>query len=109
MKLKAIQQEVYNVTRTKNTKQLKTERSDLTAGRDLRYEVQGLNIIEQIKSLQEKGLDISLNDLQESEQMLKESLFIVGRIAGLKDKKIEIDWQRIQLETQLSDIHIEEL
>lgn len=109
MKLKAIKQEVYLLTNTKNTKQLRKEHSEITAGRDLRYKVQWLAILEQIKSLKEKSLDISLKDLEESEQMLKESLFNVGRIAGLEDEKIEIDWQRIQLETQFSDIHIEEL
>ncbi len=109
MKLKAIKQEVYLLTSTKNTQQLRKERSDLTKGKDLRYKIQWLDILEQIKLLKEKNLDISLKDLEESEQMLKESLFNVGRIAGLEDEKIEIDWQRIQLETQFSDIHIEEL
>ena len=109
MKLKAIKQEIYHLTCTKNTQQLKKERSDLTSGKDLRYKIQWLAILEQIKSLKEKSLDISLKDLEESEKMLKESLFNVGRIAGLENEKIEIDWQRIQLETQFSDIHIEEL
>ncbi len=109
MKLKAIKQEVYYLTCTKNTQQLKKERADLTAGKDLRYKVQWLAIVEQIKLLREKSLDISLKDLEKSEQMLKESLFIFGRMAGLEDKKIEVDWQRIQLETKFSDIHIEEL
>jgi hypothetical protein len=109
MKLKAIKQEVYNLTCTKNTQQLKKERYDLTKGKDLRYKIHWLDILEQIKLLREQNLDISVKDLEESENMLKESLFIVGRIAGLDEEKIEIDWQRIKLETQLTDIHIEEL
>lgn len=109
MKLKIIKQEVYHLTDTNSTKQLKKERSDLTLGKDLRYKAHWLEILEQIKSLREQNLDISLEDLEASEKMLKESLFTVGRMAGLKDKKIEIDWQRIQLETQFTDIHIEEL
>ncbi len=109
MKLKAIKQEVYLLTCTNNTQQLRKEHSSLTAGKDLRYKVQWLAILEQIKLLREQNLDISLKDLEESEQILKKSLFTVGRIAGLEDKKIEVDWQRIQLETQFSDIHIEEL
>ena len=82
MKLKAIKQEVYYLTCTKNTQQLKKERADLTAGKDLRYKVQWLAIVEQIKLLREKSLDISLKDLEKSEQMLKESLFIFGRMAA---------------------------
>ncbi len=109
MKLKSIKQEVYHLTCTQNTKQLKKECSDLTKGKDLRYKAHWLDILEQIKILREQSLDISLKDLEESEQMLKESLFTVGRMAGLNDEKIEIDWQRIQLETQFTDIHIENL
>ncbi len=41
--------------------------------------------------------------------MLKKSLFTVGKMAGLNDDKIEIDWQRIQLETQFSDIYFDNL
>lgn len=109
MKLKSIKQEVYHSTCTENTKQLKKEHSDLTLGKDLRYKSSWQEILEQIKFIKEKNLDISLQDLETSEAMLKKSLLSVGRIAGLEDNKIEIDWQRIQLETQFTDIHIEEL
>ncbi|MGK7934221.1 MAG: hypothetical protein AB4206_00195 [Xenococcaceae cyanobacterium] len=109
MKLKSIKQEVYNLTSTQNTKQLKKEHSDLIEGKDLRYKAHWLQILEQIKLLREQNLDISLEDLEVSEKMLKDSLFKVGRIAGLDEEKIEIDWQRIQLETQFKDIHLEEL
>ncbi len=44
-----------------------------------------------------KPEDISLADLYRSEQMLKESLFTVGYIAGLNDEQLETDWQRIKL------------
>lgn len=109
MKLKLIKQEVYNLTSTHNTKQLKKERSDLTTGKDLRYKTHWLDILEQIKLLRERGLDISLQDLESSEKMLKESLVRVGQMAGLDENKVEIDWQRIQLEAQFADIHLEEL
>ena len=46
-----------------------------------------------------------------SEQMLKNSLFAVGRMSGLSDREIELDWQRIcldaQFNVQFADIHIE--
>lgn len=109
MKMKLIKQEVYNLTSTQNTKQLKKERSDLTTGKDLRYKTHWLDILEQIKLLREQSLDISLQDLEASEKMLKESLFKVGQMAGVDKEKVEIDWQRIQLEAQFADIHLEEL
>jgi hypothetical protein len=109
MKIQAAKQEVFSLTCTTNTTQLRKERPDLTDRRDLRYKVQWLEIIEQLKALRSQGLDISLADLEESEQMLKESLFTVGHMAGLSSDNIEIDWQRIKLEAQFGDVHIEEL
>ena len=109
MKLIEIKQEVYNLTQTKNTKQLKKERLDLTLGKDLRYKSHWLEILDQTKLLKKQSTDISIEDLDRSEKMLKQSLLTVGRMAGLNDSKIEVDWQRIQLETQFADIHIEEL
>lgn len=45
--------------------------------------------------------DYSLTDLEASEQMLRASLALVGGT--------DIDWARINLECQFSDLHIEEL
>ncbi|MGF1591275.1 MAG: hypothetical protein ACFCU7_18920 [Pleurocapsa sp.] len=109
MKLKEIKQEVYYLTHTKNTQQLKSERSDLTKGKDLRYKSCWIDILNQTKLLKEQNLDISLNDLEASEKMLQNSLLTVGRMAGLNSHKIQVDWQRIQLENQFADIHLEEL
>jgi hypothetical protein len=109
MKLQAIKQEVFSLTSTSNTQQLKKERPDLINGRDLRYKAQWLEILEQLKDLRTQELDLSLTDLEQSEQMLKNSLFEVGHISGLDENQIEIDWQRIKLEAQFGDIHIEEL
>jgi hypothetical protein len=109
MKMQDVKQGVYRLTYTNSTKQLRKERPDLTDGRDLRYKAQWLEILEKAKELRDKGLDMSLEDLDQSEQMLKESLYSVGRMADLDDEKIEIDWQRIKLEAQFGDVHIEEL
>jgi hypothetical protein len=109
MKMKAIKQEIYEMTGTNNTKQLKKQRPDLTKDKDLRYKIHWQEISTHIKILRKQDLNLSFTDLEQSEIMLKQSLLTVGRIAGLDDKKIEIDWQRIQLEAQFSDIHIEEL
>ncbi len=109
MNLKGIKEEVYTLTCTKTTTQLKKERPDLTQGRDLRYKRQWVEILEQIKQLRAQGEDLSLADLEESEQMLKDSLYKVGRLSGLDDQEIEMEWHRIKLEAQWGDIHIEEL
>lgn len=106
MKLGKTKQKVFSLTGTENTKQLKNKRPDLTKGRDLRYKTQWLEILEKLNN---QHPDLSLGDLEKSEQMLRESLSTVGHLAGLNDDQIEVDWQRIKLEAQFGDIHIEEL
>jgi len=59
--------------------------------------------------LEPKFTDLSLDDLSRSEQMLKDSLFKVGRMAGLSDAQLFADWQQINQQTSESDIHIDEL
>jgi hypothetical protein len=109
MKILEIKQEVFTLTCTTSTKLLRKERPELTNGKDLRYKKYWLEILEDVKSLRDEGLDISIADLNNSEQMLKESLLNVGKMAGLTEEQLNIDWQRIKLESQFSDIHIEEL
>lgn len=109
MKIQAVKQEVFSLTCTENTKKLKKEHPKLTDRRDLRYKAQWFEILEQLKALFTQGLDMSIAELEQSEQMLKDSLFSVSRIAGLSDGQTEFDWQRISLEAQFGDIHIEEL
>ena len=109
MKLQEIKNKVYKLTCTQNTKCLKKQRPELVKNRDLRYKIIWIAILDEIKLLQSQGLDFSLTDLEESEKMLKQSLFTVGNLAGLSNESIELDWQRIKLENQFTDIHIEEL
>ncbi|NJR69964.1 MAG: hypothetical protein HC771_15910 [Synechococcales cyanobacterium CRU_2_2] len=109
MKMQALKQEVFSLTDTQDTKQLRKERPELAQGRDLRYKKHWEEILAQVNALREAGLDLSLEDLEASEAMLKQSLVKVGRMSGLSDEQIETDWQRIQLESQFSDIHIEAL
>ena len=109
MKIREIKQEVFSLTCTNSTQQLKKERHDLTQGRDLRYKQQWTDILAKLKVLRLEGKDISLKDLEQSEQMLQESLLEIGHIAGLSDEQIKIDWQRLQLEAQFGDVHIEDL
>jgi hypothetical protein len=109
MKIQSVKQEVFSLTYTSNTTQLKKERPDLTEGKDLRYKIQWIEILKQLKALRTQVLDISLVDLEQSEKMLKESLFKIGHLANLNNERIETDWQRIKLEAQFSDIHIENL
>ena len=53
--------------------------------------------------------DISLEDLEKSEQMLKDSLFAVGCMAGLSNDQLEADWKHIKREAESKDLHIDEL
>ncbi len=55
--------------------------------------------------------DISLEDLEKSEQMLKvkDSLRAIGHMAGLANDQIEADWQLLKLEAESQDSNIEEL
>jgi hypothetical protein len=108
MKMAEVKQEVYKLTGTGSTQELKKAHPALTQGRDLRYKDHWVSILEQLRALKQLP-DISLADLEQSEQMLKASLFKVGAMAGLSEAEVELDWQRIQLEAQISDIHIEEL
>lgn len=109
MKMQELKKEVFNLTCVDNTKQLKKERPDLTKGRDLRYKIQWKELLEKLIAIREEGLDLSLTDLATSEQMLKESLVKVGQMAGLDEQASETDWQRIKLEAQFADIHIDDL
>lgn len=108
MKMAEVKQTVYKLTGIDSTQELKKAHPDLTKGRDLRYKDHWLSILEQIRTLKQTP-DISLADLEQSERMLKESLFKVGSMAGLSEAELEVDWQRIQLEAKIADIHIEEL
>ena len=109
MKLVEIKQQVYQFTCTTNTKQLRKEHPQTTQGKDLRYKNHWIEILDEVKLLRSQNLDISLTDLENSEKMLKKSLLTVGKLVGLNEEKINVDWQKIKLENQFSDIHIEEL
>jgi hypothetical protein len=108
MKMAEVKEEVYKLTGTETTQELKKEHPKLTEGLDLRYKAHWVTILEQVRVLK-KTPDISLAELEQSEQMLKESLFKVGAMVGRSQDELEIDWQRIQLEAQVADIHIEDL
>jgi hypothetical protein len=109
MKIIDVKKEVFQLTCIINTKRLKKDRPDLTNGKDLRYKEQWLKILENVKLLYIQWSDLSIADLDESEKMLKKSLYTVGVMAGLDEEQLAIDWQRIKLESQFSDIHIEDL
>lgn len=109
MKILDIKKAVFEMVGTKDTRRLKKERPDLTDGKDLRYKEQWLIILKLVQYLRSHGLDISIEDIEKSEQMLKKSLFNVGAMAGIGEEELYADWQRIKLESQFLDIHIEEL
>ncbi len=108
MKMTEVKQAVYKLTGTQTTQELRREHPRLTDGLDLRYKAHWLSILEEVRTLKQTP-DLSLDDLERSEQMLKNSLFKVGALAGRSQDELEIDWHRIQLEAQVADIHLEEL
>lgn len=107
MKLQAIKQAVFNLTCTTTTQQLKQAYPQLAQGRDLRYKDQWLHILERLQT--DQDLNISLVDLEQSEHMLRQSLLTVSQLAGQEADRVELEWQRIRLEAQFGDVHIEEL
>jgi hypothetical protein len=113
MKILEIKQQVYQLTDTTNTDQLKKKYPQLVKHKDLRYKQHWSLLLKELQTLHHNNLDVyfdlSLDDLEKSETMLKESLFTVSRLAGLSDEEIEIDWQRIKLESQVTNLHLEEL
>lgn len=109
MKLIEIKEKTFKLTGTSTTNQLKQKYSDLTTGKDLRRKEEWLTIFERVALWHPRELEISLADLDNSEKMLKESIFNVGRMTGLNEDSLEISWQRIKLESQFTDIHVEEL
>lgn len=115
MKLNKIKKDVYKLTCTINTKDLRQQRPELTQGRDLRCKSEWKTILEIVVDLRNQGQDFSIDDLDKSENSLKESLLKIGKLAGLSNENIELDWQRIQLDSQYIiqfnelNIHIEDL
>ena len=107
MKFKQIKKEVYRLTGVAGTKQLRQQRPELVDGKDLRFKLSWQTIHKTLTEPQTE--DLSLEELDRSEAMLRQSLQTVGALAGLSDAAIETDWQRIKLENQFSDIHIEDL
>ena len=86
---------------------------ELVAAQDeLREAIEAIEAEEAAEEAQEFE-DFSLEDLDRSEAMLKESLFTVNRLCGRTDAQSEIEWASIQLDAQFAvqfgDIHIEEL
>ncbi len=110
MKLKEIKVQVYQLSGTETTRQLKKKYPELTKSKDLRYKKHWQALLDHFTQADHShDGDLSLKDLEESDKMLRESLAKVGAMAGLSKEEVEMDWQRIQLESQFSDIHIEEL
>ena len=63
MKMATVKQEVYRLTGTETTQELKRAHPELTKGRDLRYKAHWLKILEQVRALKQLP-DMSLDDLQ---------------------------------------------
>lgn len=98
MKLQSIKAEIFRWLGIADTTALKRQRPDLAQGRDLRYKAQWLAI----HSL----LDLTLDDLAQEEQELKQSLYRVARLAGTAVTAVEETWETIQQSAQINDLDI---
>jgi hypothetical protein len=63
----------------------------------------------QYQAIEHGVYDISLEDLESSEAMLQQSLITVGKLANLSDEQIVTDWLNICLANQSADISIYDL
>lgn len=113
MKILEIKKQVYQLTDTTNTEQLKKKYPKLVKHKDLRYKQHWSLLLKELKSLvshdSDLSFDLSLDDLEQSETMLKLSLITVSLLAGISNEQIEMDWERIKLENQVTNLHLEEL
>lgn len=112
MKLQAIKSEVFRLTGVPLTPELKRQRPDLTLGRDLRFKAEWIAILDILRQQQTEQPDITLNELEQQDIELKQSLHRVGRITGLSVQDVEATWKTIQQNTQAHssvDITLEEL
>lgn len=109
MKLCEIKLKVFDLLSVTETKQLKKNYPHLVRGKDLRYRVSWSDLLNQLLVIEADVGTVTLETLQETDEYLRQSFFETHRFLGYSDDKIEVEWQRIALEAQFSDIHIEEL
>lgn len=111
MKLQEIKVEVFRLTGIPRTPELKRQRPDLTQGRDLRYKAEWQAILDLLKHQQTLQPDITLDQLDQQEIELQQSLHRIGRVTGLPVKVVDQTWDRIQHTAQANtvDITLEEL
>ncbi|KAI9134006.1 hypothetical protein [Acaryochloris sp. CCMEE 5410] len=111
MKLQEIKVEVFRLTGVPRTPELKRQRPVLTYGRDLRYKAEWLAILDLLKHQQTIQPDITLNQLDQQDIELQQSLHRVGRVTGLSAEAVDKIWKGIQHNSQANsiDITLEEL
>jgi hypothetical protein len=100
MKITEIKGRVFEVSNTKNTKQLKAKYPKITDGKDLRFKKSWCEILGQFGGVL-PGKNIFNMSLDEMDKLLKEHLVKIGKNSGLTDSELEIEWQRIKLESLL--------
>ncbi|MBE9175129.1 hypothetical protein IQ225_07065 [Synechocystis salina LEGE 06155] len=100
MKIAEIKSRVFKVSNTKNTKQLKADYPEITNGKDLRFKGSWSEILEQFGGVF-PSKNIFNTSLDEMDKMLKEHLVKIGKNSGLTDLELEVEWQKIKLESLL--------
>ncbi|MEL7085886.1 MAG: hypothetical protein AAGM36_15465 [Cyanobacteria bacterium J06597_1] len=107
MNINELKAQVYHLSRTGNTRQLKLRYPNIVKNYDLRFKTSWSEVLSSFQIVAEE--DLSLADLEKSELMLHNSLLKIGTIAGLSINSIEKDWLSIKKQAEIEDIHIEEL
>jgi hypothetical protein len=107
MKLITIKQEVFSLTDTQSTQELKTKYPAIVYKKDLRYKKNWLDILEKIKDLGFCSVSEVRNRLQAQKEAMdsifRKSLQILGETAGLSQEDIELEWKKMELESLIEN------
>lgn len=89
MKLKELKAEAYRRCGVTTTKQLKKQFPHLTKDRDLRFKASWQSIVDDLAD------DLTLADIERSEQEVKQGLHRIGRVTGQSYQDVESIWQTL--------------
>lgn len=109
MQLQQLKQQVHALANTKTTKQLKTYISSKLGETPNLSKKSTWEYLYQVLSTNAYTQDISLEDLEASEQQNFNSLTKLYEATGHTKAEAYDKWQEIQTKSQNRDVHIEEL
>jgi hypothetical protein len=107
IKIANLKYQIYQILDVNCTLNLKKKYPSLVQDRDLRYKKSWKSILSDVMKSPKDFEDVTLEKLEKSHFMIKNSFFKIKKMSGMNDKDIEIEWHRICLESQFSDILLE--